>query len=366
MRDMHYHSRHGDQIQIALETTEHGGITADIPDYAPQLVDALSALEVGVHCRTVDERSQPRFPLPWRNRGVDIVQALGCELPRTRRKRIVMVHDLAFVTHPEYVASQQTKLGLRALPATVRAADRIITLTKYTRRMLLRCVPDLDPARVVVIPPGISAPEQRPDEMALAEVADKFTLTEPFILAMGTLEPRQNYVRLLEAFAMAQQQSGGAQRLVILGERGWQSASILAASDRAGLADHVICIANASEALREALCSQATVVADVAITTGFSPAVWAAVRQGVPLVVSDGGALPELAGDAALIVPVNDVHALAHALHRACKDEGLRHHLRVRGLARAGQFTWQATAQATFHLYEELLGRVQNADEIAA
>lgn len=372
MQENHYqeHAQAGTGLRIAMHSNTASETIAGIPGYAQHLVAALTELDAGIHIRTREERARTRLrllmPFRVRNRRVDVVHALDCGLPRTRQPRIVTVHDLAFVTHPECVAPQQTNHQLRMLPVAVRTADGVITLSTYTRRMLLRYMPDLDPLRVVAIPPGVSPSATSLDVAALAEVRGRYGLTEPFILAVGTLEPRQNYLRLIQAFAAARALTGGPHRLVIAGQRGWQCAPILDEIVRMGIADSITLIAEASAATVDALFALATVVADVAITTGVSPSVLAAMRQGTPLVVSDGGALPEMAGGTALIVPFDDVAALANALHRVCQDEGLRHHLRVRGLARVGQFTWRTTAHATRQLYEMVLGRIPASDRLAA
>ena len=375
-------------MQIAIDYTPAIAQTAGIGRYARDLVAALGALDSEngytlfsamdidpgnpvIHSLPIGQNMQLRVVplgerlltriwhrarLPLRAEMLTgpahLFHALDFTLPPTRMRRVVTIHDLAFLTHPQFaVPSLATYLG-RAVPRAARAADAIITVSEDTRQTLLRRLPDLDPTRVITVPLGVGAPfAPCPDLARMRALSARLHLTRPMVLSVGTLEPRKNYPNLIRAFAEARRMRGGPQQLVLAGRRGWRSESIFATIEELGLSDVVTIAADLDDGDLVALYTLADVVAQVSYTEGFGLPALEAMRCGTPVVVSDGGALPEVVGDAALVVHPTDPGEIAHALHQAITDQALRRALLQRGHARAAQFTWAATAERTLQVY---------------
>ncbi len=373
-------------LEYTPAVTQRGGIGR----YARELAAALAKLAVPEQQYILFSASprRPLFPLPtgdrvtfrripvgeralqrlWQRLRVplpaemlsgpaEIWHALDFTLPPTRMRRIVTMHDLAFLTHPECATPELVAYLHRAVPRAARAADAVITVSEHTRQELLRHFPDLDPARVVTIPLGVGSGFAPGVDLARRRrLLATLPLAAPVVLAVGTLEPRKNYPALIRAFDLARHVPGGPRTLVIAGGRGWRFEPILQTIADLHLEAHVILADAVDDADLAALYSLADVVAQVSFTEGFGLPVLEAMRGGVPVVASTGGALPEVAGSAALLVSPDDPDAIARALHRAVADRDLRQDLIRRGRARAAQLTWEATARATANLYARVAG----------
>lgn len=316
----------------------------------------LRVVPVGERCLTrVWQRLRLPLPAELLTGPAQIFHALDFTLPPTRMRRVVTIHDLAFLTHPQCATPTLAAYLRRAVPRTARAADMIITVSEHTRGVLLRWLPDLMPTRVVAIPLGVSAAFAPCTDLARKrDLVARLGLTAPFVLAVGTREPRKNYPNLIRAFALARRMPGGPRQLVIAGRHGWRDAPIAATIAELALGDAVRIVDSPNDADLAALYTLANVVAQVSYTEGFGLPVLEAMRCGAPVVVSDGGALPEVAGDAALCVPAGDPPAIAQALHAVITDSALRHRLVAAGRVRAARFTWEATAARTLGVYAQV------------
>jgi glycosyltransferase involved in cell wall biosynthesis len=177
-------------------------------------------------------------------------------------------------------------------------------------------------------------------------------LTRRFILAVGTVEPRKDYPTLVRAFdAIAADRPD--LHLVIVGANGWGAPALVEALTRAHHRDRVHRLGWLANPDRDALLRGAAVLAYPSLYEGFGLPPLEAMSVGVPVVATAAGALPEILGDGADLVPVGDVDALAAALARTVDDEDLRVDLVTRGRARAAAFTWRACGDGLAHLYRD-------------
>ncbi len=270
-----------------------------------------------------------------------------------RAKRIVTIHDLAYLTHPDCAQPGIVAFLSAAVPRALRAADHIIAISEYTASGLMDRY-DVPRERINVIYPGVDATftPQR-DKQAIQQVMRAYELEQPFILAVSTIEPRKNYTRLIEAFAAATRQSEGPRMLIIAGRKGWLYEDVFATVERYQLASRVRFLDYVPEEQLPALYHAATALAMPSLTEGFGMPVVEAMASGTPVICSTGGALPEVAGDAAMLVAPDDVAALADELARVTADVALREQLIARGLARAQRFQWEAAARAHFAVYHQ-------------
>ena len=271
-------------------------------------------------------------------------------IPPSRRhfRSVITVHDLAFVRFPETLTAE-SRAYYGQIRQAVRSADRIIAVSEGTRQDLLELV-EADGAKIDVIPEAAGT-EFRPVESAPALEAARRQLgvKREFVLFVGSLEPRKNLTTLLEAFAAVRRRLDV--QLVLVGRRGWLYEPIFERISTLGLASHIRVVENLPPAMLPAVYSAAGVLALPSLYEGFGLPVLEAMACGCPVVASDRPALPEVVGEAGLLIPAEDAGALAAALAGVLSDGRLREDLRRRGLARAREFSWQRTARETVEVY---------------
>ncbi len=276
---------------------------------------------------------------------VDLVHATSAAVPPPGGLPLVAtVHDVAFRHYPDAYPAAGRRFHERAAAIVVAEAARVLVPSAATARDLTDLY-GLEPGRVTVTPLGAELPghDLRASRRLLAELG----VAGPFLLAVGTLEPRKNLPRLLAAFASAADELPD-HHLVVAGPVGWGPA-LRPTSDpvRVKLAGPV------DDAMLHGLYALADGLAYPSLYEGFGLPVVEAMLHGTPVLTSDRSSLPEVAGDAALLVDPLDEGAIAKGLVRLVTDATLRARLVRSGRARAERFTWPATAAATWAAYQE-------------
>ncbi len=291
-----------------------------------------------------------RLPLDRLVGPVDVFHATDHLLPPLRRVATVFtVHDLAFLVHPETHLRGNRLFLAAVVPRFARAATRVIADSEATRQDVLRYC-GVPPEHVRVVHLGVDARFRPLDPReARALVAARFGLRSDYLLFVGTLEPRKNLRALLAAHCAIPD----APPLVIAGAPGWRYAEVYREVRARRDGARVRFLGRVAEADLPALYSAATAFCYPSRYEGFGLPPLEALACGTPVVCSDRSALPEVVGDAALLVDPDDPRAITAALGRVLTDEELRRELRGRGLARAAQFTWERAAAATAAVYAE-------------
>jgi len=279
-------------------------------------------------------------------------------LPGTRT--LLTVHDLSFVRVPES-ASPALKAYLDvAVPRSAQRAHHILADSQATKDDLIDLY-KIVPEKITVLLSGVDARFQPvTDAAARAAVREKYELGERhYLFAIGTVQPRKNYGRLMEALAQLRAH-GHDVTLAIAGGKGWLEDPIYAALDTLKLREHVRFIGFADDADLPALYSEARALAFPSLYEGFGLPILEAMACGTPVVTADVSSMPEAAGDAALLVDPYDVDALADALARLLCDESLCANLIARGHAQAARFTWARAARELLAVYDTLLKSPSN------
>jgi len=268
---------------------------------------------------------------------------------------VATIHDLAFEHMPETFTrrgSMQLKLTVRR---TAQRAARIATVSEYSRQDLLRTY-RLSPEKVAVTYNGIEA-HFTPHPVSSNEsdeIRRRFGISRDFLLAVGSLQPRKNLVRLIRAYArLRAEHSGFAPQLVIVGRKLWLADGIFAEVRRQRWAEDVILTGYVADADLAQLYRAATAFVYPSLFEGFGLPPVEAMACGTPVVTSNISSLPEIVGDAALLIDPGDEEALAAALLQIVSDQPLRAKLREQGIVQAGKFTWRAAAEKTLQLYRE-------------
>lgn len=296
------------------------------------------------------------LPIDFVTGPVDIFHAPDFVLPPVRRGvKIITVHDLAFLIHPECADERLRAFLEHAVPSSAARADFIIADSENTRNDVI-CLLDADPERVFVVPGGVDPSFSRVDAEAVEKVRAAYGLDQPYLLAVGVIEPRKNFPRLIDAYNRLRLRSDLPHQLVIAGGSGWLSEETFRQADRSAFPSDIRFTGYVPEGDLAALYTGADVFAFPSLYEGFGLPVLEAMACGTPVVCSNTSSLPEFAGDAALLVPPDDTDAIADALQRACEDELLRDDLRRRGPERARCYQWQRSAKRLVEVYEHVVG----------
>jgi len=357
---------------IAIDISALRGVTTGIPRYIQELVGALGRLE-GEERYLALRRGAPQegvqFPgvetisaqvplwltmyLPWTllRRGCRLVHFPYAALPPWLPcPCVVTMHDLSFVRNPEWFTPEMVSLLRRTWLPALRRADHIICISDFTRRELIE-LQGVAPERMTVTLLG--AGSQVPPAAA---PRPHLNGGRPYVLGVGTLQPRKNYPRLIEAFARAGQALGGFD-LCLAGVPGWKHEDLAAVAARCGVGERLKLPGAVSDQDLQAWYQHATALALPSLYEGFGLPLLEAMAMGVPCLTSDRSALPEVAAGAAVLVDPTDGDAIAQGLIQVCLDQELRSRLRERGRQRAAELTWERCAQATRDAYRRALGR---------
>lgn len=289
-----------------------------------------------------------RWPKVERATGpVDVVHATAVAVPPTDAPLVMTIHDLAFLADP----SQPTKHGLRFFTRGTELARRHADLVLVPSEATARECRDagFDPDRIELVPWGVDARRATEDEVA--EARARHGLDRPYLLFVGTIEPRKNLAGLIGAVALLGDRDLD---LVIVGPDGWNTdlAALLAQLDGSSIGVRALGFLPLDQL--PALHAGAEVFCFPSLREGFGMPVLDALAQGAPVVTSAATATAEVAGDAALLVDPRDPVAIAAAIGRILDDPGLAADLRARGPERAGAFTWDRTARLTTEAYRQV------------
>jgi glycosyltransferase involved in cell wall biosynthesis len=283
----------------------------------------------------------------------DLYHAIEFGQPwRTRLPVVVTVHDLIpFVMPRDYPWVRRARvLGLHL----VRRADAVIAVSEATRRDILRFT-KTDPARITVIPEGISPVFQPASTDAIDRLREKLRLDRPFLLAVGTFDPRKRIALLADVVRRVRQDRDVV--LVIAGDQGTFTGTVTGELARASLADHSRVIGHVTNDDLIALYTAAAAFVFTSAYEGFGLPPLEAMACGTPAVLFDNSSLPEVSGDAAAVVPDGDAGAMAAAINHILDDASERERRRFAGHAWAATFTWRRAAELTYETYRGALGQ---------
>jgi glycosyltransferase involved in cell wall biosynthesis len=264
---------------------------------------------------------------------------------------VVTILDLTFMLLPE-AFNRANRLYLRFMAAFAAArADRIIAISEATRRDVIARL-RVPPERVQRIYCGVE-PDFRPieDGRDVAELRNKWSIRGGFILYLGTIEPRKNLVRLIDAYAELRRRKATDRDLVLAGGRGWGDETIVRRAHDVGVGEHVRFVGFVPEQEMPLWYNAADLFVYPSEYEGFGLPPLEALACGTPVIASNRSSLPEVVGEAGVLVDPTDTAAMADAMQRVLDDERLQSHLSQAGPEQARPFTWRRMAEETLGVY---------------
>ena len=273
----------------------------------------------------------------------------------TGSRRVATIHDVIPYIYPETSTKLDKLIYHYWLPLAVRRLDAIITDSQQSKRDIIFYL-RVKEEKVFVIPCAANARYRPLTTREIQSALARYDINFPYILYVGSLESRKNLPRLLEAYARARQ-NVPQWKLVIVGARKWKFTPIFETVQRLGLEPHVHFTGYVEEEDLPAVYNGADLFVFPSLYEGFGLPVLEAMASGTPVITSNCSSLPEVAGDAAILIDPYDVDAIAEAMQQVLLNPSLAASLRVKGLAHAKKFSWERTAQETIAVYERVLAK---------
>ena len=326
---------------------------ADLP-FVSSLGPRFTALRERSTHYSVSE--QVRIPLALTRRRVDLFHAPHYVVPRlVPCPYVVTIHDCIHLRFPQYLPNRLAAVYARMMMhVSARGARRVLTVSQASK---------LDIGHYLHIPADqieviYNAPDERltapPPPEDIARARDRFLLTAPFILYTGNIKPHKNLDRLIEAYALLRRRGVEDHKLLIIGDEVSKYPNLRRLVHRFQLHQHVRFLGFVPDATLAALYRLAAVFVFPSLYEGFGLPPLEAMAAGAPVITSNVSSLPEVVGDAALLIDPMDPGAIAEAIARVLSDPALRADLVRRGLARARTFSWERSAARVHEVYREV------------
>ena len=342
---------------------------ARLDDYNEYIVlcrdeDCAFAGELGENFRAVAERSggysvreQLAVPMDLRRERADLFHAPHYVLPLlTPCRSVVTIHDCIHLRFPQYLPNRlgyayaRTSMSL----ATHRSA-RVLTVSEASKRDILEYF-DVPESKIAVIYNAIDERfSEEPPADEVMRVRERYQLNDPFILYAGNIKPHKNLERLIEAFHIIRKGELEFVKLLIIGDEISKYAALRRTVHRYKLHKHVRFFGFVPDATLAILYRLARVFVFPSLYEGFGLPPLEAMASGTPVITSNLSSLPEVAGDAAMLIDPYETDAIAGAMRRVMMDDRLRDDMRERGLARAREFSWGRSIRRVKQIYDEVL-----------
>jgi glycosyltransferase involved in cell wall biosynthesis len=282
---------------------------------------------------------------------LDLFWSPAHRLPRLlpgRMAKVVTIHDLVWKYAGETMRPLSRWLDATLMPEAVRIADRVITVSASTAKDVLSEMPYAE-GKLRHIPLGVSNLAPAAELSSLKAIG----LDAPYFLFVGTLEPRKNLTGLIEAYSKLPVELKSRALLAIAGGKGWGGVDVAAVAGKFGVRDRIRVLGYVNDEQLATLYEHAMFLAMPSFYEGFGLPLLEAMSRGTPVLTSNCASMPEVAGDAGLLVDPHDVDSITRALQTFLGDETFVRNLGLRAIINAQRFSWELTAQKTLHVLEE-------------
>jgi len=285
----------------------------------------------------------------------DVVHSPSFIMPYLRgaARHVLTVHDMTSFSHPHcHIALRRSWLYRRMVLASLRRADAVVVPSRATRQAILEFLPDLQPDRIHVTVPGIGEEFRLCDPASVREVVARLKLPQPYILYVGTLEPRKNLPALVESYRRLVEAGAIKEHLVLAGKLGWGYEALLKQIQVPDLRGKVHLAGYVDQKDLPAVYAGARLFVYPSLHEGFGFPPLEAMACGVPVISTRSSSLAENLERAAELVVPDDIAGLADAMQRLLTDDTLRAKRQGQGLELARQYRWEQTARETVKSYQ--------------
>ncbi|WP_018248101.1 glycosyltransferase family 4 protein [Orenia marismortui] len=277
--------------------------------------------------------------------------------PKIRGKVIVTIYDMVYKLFPETMTKKNYRWLEKGLQRSINRADKIITISKSAKKDIMKYLA-IDEEKIEIIYPGIDY-ELYSSELKVGkakELREKYNIPKNFILYLGTLEPRKNIGRIIDAYAKYQQQAKGDISLVLAGKKGWMYQEIFDKVKEYSLEDKVVFTGYVNEIDKPAIYKMSKLFIFPSLYEGFGMPVLEAMASATPVITSNISSLPEVVGEAALLVDPYDINDISNVIKQILEDKKLQLRMTEQGLKQSAKFSWQKSAEKLLTVYKEAGG----------
>ncbi|MCW6037310.1 glycosyltransferase family 4 protein [Spirulina subsalsa FACHB-351] len=296
------------------------------------------------------------FPKYWEPilESPDIIHGTNYTVfPYKNCRKVMTIYDLTFLKYPDYIDSVVKQYG-RRVQKCLQWTDLVLTISESSKRDIVEYL-NFDPERVVVTPLASRYTEQTLETLPKPPVDLAYDFRKPYLLFVSTLEPRKNITTLIAAFNQLKEQYKIDHELVLIGQKGWRYEPIFKAIASSPYSHHIHHLNYLPDELVALFYSQAEAFIYPSHYEGFGLPVLEAMTLGAPVITSNTSSLPEVAGEAAMLIDPNEVEDLTQGILKVISDSQLRQDLIQKGKQQAKLFSWERTAQETLAAYRSIL-----------
>lgn len=274
--------------------------------------------------------------------------------PRVRGKVITVIYDMTYLRFPETMNKSNLRRIRGDIARCVERSDKIITISEFSKQEIqtLLQVPE---EKIEIV---YSAPSITTEVTTFQMLQKRLNVQQPYLLYMGTIEPRKNLVRLIQAFDWLKKETKIPHQLVLAGGDGWKTEEIHRAAEMAQFANEIRFTGYLSSREKNTLYQNADLMVFPSLYEGFGMPPLEAMLFGCPTVCANTASLPEIAGEAAELVDPLSVQAIADGIWHVLSDSGYRHALIAKGVQQAARFSWDQSAGKMFRICKEVLGGI--------
>lgn len=269
--------------------------------------------------------------------------------PRVDGKIMTTVHDLSFLRYPETIRRVNRQRIERDIQYSLDRSDKIITISEFSKKELMELM-GVEAERIALVSP---APACAMTDCGAVDLS-RFSIQSPYLLYVGTIEPRKNLVFLMKAFEYLKKETGCPHQLVLAGGKGWNNEEIYLAAQESPYQKEIVFTGYISQAEKTALYQRASLFVFPSLYEGFGIPPLEAMGAGCPVVCSDAASLPEVVGDAARLASPTDMQGFAQAMAEVLFDPVQRADLIARGRERIKVYTWEKSAKRLHELCRRL------------
>ncbi|MCE7530518.1 glycosyltransferase family 1 protein [Polynucleobacter sp. IMCC 29146] len=309
-----------------------------LPSYSIHVIGALSQIH-----------SEAFF------KDIDLIHSTDQFIPIANKPLLATVMDVIPLSHPQFLKSQSRYHKSFIWKKLTQRADRIVTISEYSKTEITKYL-GFSENQIDVIPPGVDKRYfQRMTDAEKKRVLDLLNIKTPFFLFLGSIQPRKNLTRLLNAHAKLPRSLAREFPLIIAGKLAWDDGKTLRSIEHAISEGRAKWLNYITEDQKIALLQSATGLAFVSLYEGFGLPIIEAFASGLPVITSNYSSMPEVTSDAGIIVDPENTQQITGALLSLIEDDSLSNNLKVLGKQRSKLFSWEENAKRTLSIYQQLI-----------